>query len=718
MTLRMRFGKNPVSLLPRAALGMLLLVAALGPVGCKLFDSTCGEADRTCLGGGELRSGKACIRDGDCALGLECTANICTYSGTIRRGGNCIVSAECAQGLYCSPIDLTCRPLSDDPQPLGGICSSSADCQRGLVCDADLEELLTQGPYGLLPEECLDAVNADETPKNCELPRTCTPRGKLDVGGFCGKSGDCLPGLYCIPDPLDLRKSICAGGVMLSAEPISVPLWGGIVCPRDDEAARAYFDVPRASTSDADFYRLPFPNDIRRDANGIDLSGHPSPPDDLAPQTAQRFIAESASLDGFSTNPVAVFRFSKALRTSDLSGSSLRIVDITPSSPEYAQRASIGWGPSERRSNYVCPHWLGVHRPADLPLRSSTTYAAIITRAVRASGGGEFARSPDLDALLGDQRPGDATLGSAWDKYAPLRAYLADAKSDVKKDDVLNATVFTTQDATGIVPKLRAAVEASGVPALSDLTVCKDGVRSPCEDASGRGACHSERSTFTEIHGRVRLPNFQRGMPPYESPEQGGDLDVAPDGSVRVQNDIEVCFALSVPKKQAPADGFPVLIVGHPTGGSFSDQMGAAGYAQWAATLPMASAVLSIDLPEHGSRRGASERPPGLVLQPTQPEVRARQRIAGRGRPDGARAAREPAHRAGRLTDGTGHPVRQVARRALRPRSGRDARRADDRQRAPHPGRGVDRRRWTHLDDAPESRETCRDQHCVALLTV
>lgn len=610
MRLGLRVGRNRVSLLPRAAVTILLLLAALGPVGCKLFDSTCGEADRSCLGGGQLRSGKACIRDGDCAVGLSCTNNVCTYTGTTKRGAGCVVSAECANGLYCSPIDLTCRPLNDDPQAEGGTCSSSADCQRGLVCDADLEQLLTEGPFGLLPPECSEAINADDTPKDCELPRTCTPRGKQDLGGFCSRSADCLPGLYCIPDVIDLRKSVCAGGYTLPTEPISVPLWGGVPCPKDDDDARAYFDVPRDDSADTDFYRLPFPNDIRRSDKGLDLSGHPRPPEDLAPQAVQRFLKESETLKGFSTNPLAIFRFSKALRVSDLSGSTLRIVDITDNSPEYGNRASIAWGPSERRSNYVCAHWLGIHRPADSPLRSKTTYAAIITKGVHTNTGGEFARSPDLDAMLSADRPSEAALASAWDKYAPLRAYLGSSKADVSADELLNATVFTTQDADGVVAKLRAAIEADGVPALQDLTACKEGVKSPCEDDTGRGGCHSERSTFTEIHGHVRLPIFQRGTAPYDKPELGGDIALNANGEAEIQDHLNVCFALSVPKKSAPSGGFPVLIVGHPTGGSFADQMTNGGYAQFAATLPVPSAVLSIDLPEHGARRGSSKRPP------------------------------------------------------------------------------------------------------------
>jgi hypothetical protein len=588
-----------------------MLLALVNLSACQLFESTCAEEDRTCLGGGTLRSGKVCVRDGDCAEGLKCVDNECKYDMSTKRGGNCIATAECTAGLYCSPIDLVCRPISEDAQAVGGDCATSEDCQKGLVCDADVNELLTNGPFGLLPDSCREGVERNDTPESCSLPRTCTKRGNVDRGGHCDSSHDCLAGLYCVPDIIDLRQSVCFGGEKLPVEPISLPLWGGIRCPADDDKSVAYFDVPRSSPdSDSDFYRLPFPNDIRRSDSGLDLSGHPAPPDELTPQTAARYLAESAKLDGFGTNPVVFFRFSKPLRNMDLSLDTLRIVDITPNSPEYGRKASIAWGPTKRRSNYICPNWIGIHRPVGSPLRPGTTYAAIVTKGVRTDDSGEnFERSSDLESMLSDSRPSDSTLGSAWDKYAPLRAYL-NGDSDIPASQLLNAAVFTTQAATDTVAQLRAAVEADGTPKLADLTVCKDGVHSPCEDDTGRGKCHKENAAFTEIHGRVLLPIFQSGTAPYETPDDGGDIVRDASGKAKVQSHARVCLALSVPKAPPPRDGYPVLIVAHPTGGSFSDQMGSTGLAPWAATLTVPSIVMSFDLPVHGDRRGSSTRPP------------------------------------------------------------------------------------------------------------
>lgn len=588
----------------------VLVLATLSLAGCQLFESTCAEEDRTCLGGGTLRSGKLCVRDGDCARGLNCIDNLCEYVGSTKSGGPCVATAECGPGLYCS-LDLMCRAIDSDPQGLGGTCSTSRECEKGLVCDADVDQLFSEGPFGLLSDICQDAVNRNDTPDSCALPRTCTERGIVDRGGHCESSRDCLAGMYCIPDIIDLRQSVCFGGEKLPVEPISVPLWGGVRCPADEDDALAYFEVPRSSGEDNDFYRLPFPNDIRRDDDGIDLSGHPAPPDDLTPATAARYLSESQGLDGFATNPVVFFRFSKPLRSrpGDLSLDTFRIVDITPDSPDYGRKASVAWGPTKRRSNYICPNWIGIHRPLGAPLRPGTTYAALVTKGVRTESGDPYATSPDFDAMLGDSRPSDVTLARAWERYAPLRAFLQD-NSEIPKSELLNAAVFTTQAATDVVEQLRAAVEADGVPEVKDLTVCKAGVRSPCEDDTGRGACHDENAAFTEIHGRVSLPIFQRGNAPYDTPQDGGDIAQNEQGEAEVQKHASVCLGIAVPKLPAPAAGYPVLIVAHPTGGSFADHLGNTGLATWAATLDTPSVLLSFDLPVHGDRRGSSKRPP------------------------------------------------------------------------------------------------------------
>lgn len=602
-----------------SAAALMMLLAALGPAGCKLFKSNCGEDDRSCGGGGILRSGKACVRNGDCATGLDCLDDVCSYVGASTEGDACVVTEECKNGLYCSVIDLTCQPLASAAGQ-NGVCESTAHCERAQVCDLDGAKIFAEGPYEstlkLVSADCRQQIEASDTPESCKLPRTCATRGDVDLGGFCTANKDCLPGLFCIPDPLNVKKSICYGGIELPAEPVSFPLWGGVDCSEDTRTPTAYFDVPRASADGQDFYRLPFPNDIRRTGDGIDLTGHPAPPATLSPQSAQRFITEAANVPGFATNPVVFFRFSEEVRASDLSAVTQRIVNITEGSPDYASLTDLQLEqPVEHRGNYICSHWLPVHPRLSAPLRSGTTYAALITKDVRTTDGEEFERSPDLDALLSAQEPDDELLQEAWAKYAPLREYLSERGSadGISEGDVLNAAVFTTQAATAIVPKLRAAIDIATVGSraltLTDVRECKAGVSSPCDDFTPIPCdAHDDDASFREIRGRIALPMFQRGTPPYATPDDGGDIPFS--GNLAVQDYANVCFSLSLPNAPAPTTGYPLLLVAHANGASFADQMNRAGLAEYAATLPVPSAVLSIEMPVHGSRLNATSHEP------------------------------------------------------------------------------------------------------------
>jgi hypothetical protein len=591
----------------------LFALCWLGLSGCKIFDSTCLPDDRSCLGGGVLRSGQSCVRTGDCASGLDCEKSVCVYTHDTAKGQRCFVTNECAANLYCAE-DLTCKSIASDPKGANETCGSTAECAQGLVCDIQIDELFSMGPYGLVPDECHDQLNSDTTSDECKLPRKCLTRGKAEIGQTCKSGPDCLPGLLCGPNPLDSKGgNICIGGIKFDVEPVSIPFWNGVQCPDDSKDAVAYFEVPRSSgASNGDFYRLPFPNDIRRHDGHVDMSGHPTPPADLQPETAAAYIDAVGTLDGFSTNPVVLFRFSKAIDPNDRNGDTLRLVDVTPSSPEYGQAASIQWSPSDLSSHYICPHWFGLSRPLGSPLRPNTTYAALITTGVHPKDGGDFARSPDLTALLQPDAPRDSTLAAAWTSYAPLRRFLTDGTSDLPAEQLLNAAVFTTQDTGAVVSQLRAAVEADGPAAIKDLTLCDSGVVSPCQDNSGRGACLPAPSdAFYELHGHVSLPSFQNGTPPFDTAADGGEIALGSDGNPRVVGHVDVCFSISLPKRPAPANGFPLLIFGHATGGAFTDPLGNSGLSAWAAAATATpSAVLAIDLPENGSRRGASTRPP------------------------------------------------------------------------------------------------------------
>ena len=310
------------------------------------------------------------------------------------------------------------------------------------------------------------------------------------------------------------------------------------------------FAVPGASASDH-FYDLPFPNDLRRYPDGkLDLSLFPA--NSLVVE-ALRSAAES--LDGFGLNSGIYARFDGPLDPASLPdaaasmqpGASVYLVNVDPDSPDRGALTPIVArfkpdGTQTIDGNHI------VARPyPGFPLDEGTTYALVITARVHDAGGEPVDPAPELTELLGTG--GDTGIAAARTTYQPLLDYLDEPGGD-ERADVVSAAVFTTQHATFIAPALRKAVFAAPAPVGADV------VRT------------STNATFSVWTGSYEAPNFQVGDPPYKNAPDG-EIQVGDDGAAIVQRTETMRFALSVPAGDVPANGWPLVIYAHGTGGSY-----------------------------------------------------------------------------------------------------------------------------------------------------
>jgi hypothetical protein len=118
---------------------------------------------------------------------------------------------------------------------------------------------------------------------------------------------------------------------------------------------------------------------------------------------------------------------------------------------------------------------------------------------------------------------------------------------------------------------------------------------------------------FYEIHGKLSVPIFQQGTPPYETTAQGGGI-LETAGVPQLARTETVCFALAIPKGVAPpASGWPLVVYHHDTGGSMRSIVTDGIAAALAGGTP-AAAVLGFDAVEHGARRGASTTSPERLI--------------------------------------------------------------------------------------------------------
>ncbi len=378
-------------------------------------------------------------------------------------------------------------------------------------------------------------------------------------------------------------------------------------------SVRAFFEVPGAINppgEPGDFFRLPFPNDIRFVGGKLDLAGFPTPGSTLLGYDPVKIYADalSASASGWGTYPSVIFRFSghidfDSFQFVEGGKTPVRWIDITPGD-DFGRSSGLRWVASEAGGKYVCSDYFAIQRPLGSPLKPGHSYAVFLTSEGRDKAGNAIERSPHLDAVLSEAAPSDPALAAAHAKYAGLRSYLAD--QNIEPEFVLNATVITTDDVRAPMRELAQAVSEQPVPTASAWTRCALGVASPCPDAEGERGCQAEAADYAEYHALIELPIFQAGEPPYLT--SGGEIT----GSV-VRSE-QVCLSMTVPKAASmPAQGWPLLVFAHGTGGNFRSHV-RPEVAQALSTSDTPMLVIGIDQVQHGTRRGQSTDSPNNLF--------------------------------------------------------------------------------------------------------
>ncbi len=360
-----------------------------------------------------------------------------------------------------------------------------------------------------------------------------------------------------------------------------------------------FFNVTRPDQTPGEYFELPFPNVLRMKAGGgMELTGLPA----MGPLVELVRDLVSKDITGASTNGGIYFRFTGEIDPETLppegvspADASVFLVNIEPTSIDYGKRAVLRLKYDPLELNYIGKNALSLLPYPGFPLRQGETYAAVVTTRVLSKTGVPVLRAPDLAALLGEAMPADATLAAAWPKYQPLRDYAAAGK--LALGDVAGATVFTTQRSTDVMAKIR-------------KVIYRDFPAPPVEPAL---TAIGETDQYLTFEGRMDGPNFQVGTPPYSQPEDGGGIEFDANGDPKIVRTESIRFAMTIPKGQMPAAGWPVALYAHGTGGSYKsfigDSIGSdlAEIRNGQGEIVSKIACISIDQVLHGPRKGDPE---------------------------------------------------------------------------------------------------------------
>jgi hypothetical protein len=315
--------------------------------------------------------------------------------------------------------------------------------------------------------------------------------------------------------------------------------------PPSNGATRFVFDLNADTETAEHFYDLPYPFDLRLDAEQHPvLAGFPNP-EAIVIIDGLRENAQEAR--GFPVVPVVWLRFTGALAARAVTdviaadaSSPIRILDVDPDSPERGRMFPVV-AETLAPDPYSPENVLALAPRPGFVLRPKTSYAAVVTASAGTEPGGDIAPHPVLSRLAQRAPQGDReTLADA--ALAPLWETIANP------DEVVAATVFTTGDV--VADQL----------ALSDLVVEK-------HDVTLSNLQLHDDPEVTEIcvlEASVEYPQFQTGTPPFDT---DGRFEIGPDGVPVEQRKEAAPVKIVLPKSAMPANGYPLIVNVHGSGG-------------------------------------------------------------------------------------------------------------------------------------------------------
>lgn len=311
-------------------------------------------------------------------------------------------------------------------------------------------------------------------------------------------------------------------------------------------------------SEDAGFYANGFPTDLRVGADGlIDFTGFPRLQHPLTRQyvnaTAQQIRGYALSMPIYLpfTGPFDRARLPQQDTAYLADDAPIHLVNIDPNSPAWGQRQPLSVAQTWQPDTYRPRHLLQILPTLGLNLLPNTTYAVLVYDRMPVHDGDVLQQNARLAALLDEpaSMADDVTdkQRRAHEVFAPLRDYLA--ATGIDPASIVGATVWTTGDPTAQLFNAARQLAEGDVPTV---------------ELSGPVDIFADYCVF---HGRIAVPGFQRGVLPYLAPYQGGDIEWDATGVPVTQYVRHAPLVVTVPRRPMPADGFPLLLYNHGTGG-------------------------------------------------------------------------------------------------------------------------------------------------------
>ncbi len=345
------------------------------------------------------------------------------------------------------------------------------------------------------------------------------------------------------------------------------------------------------------FWSLPFPSDLRRQADGsFNLERYPGKRSALVDMWLK---AAEARLTGWGVTSGIFFTTSGKLDPASFptaaqsldAEAAVYLVDVDAASPDYGKRLPVNVSFNADAEELSPANLLEVIPVYGHVRRPLTTYAVVVTDKVKDAAGKPLGRSLSFHNALLKTAEANADAAQAFE---PLRVWLTKEKRDVSK--VVAATVFKTFDPSATLRKLADWVEKEPAPKVDAQWKLEDNFQS-----------------YQWVSGLYTVPQVQSGDRPGL-----GRIVYDDAGTPKRVGEQQMRLALTIPKSPMPAAGYPLMIYFHGSGGEWREAIDrgprpqkkeyrdmepplGSGPAEFLARRGIAA--LGFDFPLHGGRK-------------------------------------------------------------------------------------------------------------------
>jgi hypothetical protein len=364
-------------------------------------------------------------------------------------------------------------------------------------------------------------------------------------------------------------------------------------CGDDAPSDTVYFDLENSIAEPATFWNLPFPSDLRLDASGgPDMTGFPNPRN---VPILNALLTTVSDRKGWPVMPVAYVRFTSPVPEHAVTDvipvgdPRVTLLDIDPASPELGAQYPVV--ASTLPTDPYVPSDLVAFAPRPgIVLRAGTRYAYVV-RTAFAPG---FSPAPAFAALARGATPAGRSGAAAVTAHADLWPALEAA--GIPKTDALVAVVFTTSDEVARTYARSEAIRAAYEPTIENLTLVGG----------------ATLDGFCQLSGTITMPQFQKGMPPFDSE---GRFALDASDTPMMQRSLTIPLTITLPKRAMPAAGWPLYQFIHGSGG-LSTGLVDLGYASTPADMPEPGKGPGYIVALHGIAAASSAMPVNPERQP------------------------------------------------------------------------------------------------------